>query len=170
MTETAALRPPQAAQALDGGAATGGLHPGGFVSATDPGPGQPLPYREDRSRPLALRWFTVGAPYRLFGLFDTGRHLYGVDPPGRRSEERRGGEEWRSWWEFSLVLFRSQPAASAALVHGRGAVPAVRPVRYRPSPLRGGPSRPEIGRASWRGRVEVLVGVQPGPLPIPAGR
>src|SRR4030067_246215 len=83
MTETAALRPPQAAQALDGGAATGGLHPGGFVSATDPVPGQPLPYREDRSRPLALRWFTVGAPYRLFGLFDTGRHLYGVDPPGR---------------------------------------------------------------------------------------
>ena len=63
--------------------ATGRLHPGGFVYATEPVPGQPLTYREDRSRPLALRWFTVGAPYRLFGLFDTGRHLYGVDPPGR---------------------------------------------------------------------------------------
>jgi peptide/nickel transport system permease protein len=40
-------------------------------------------YREDASRPLPLRLFVRGEPYRLLGLFPADRHLFGVDVPHR---------------------------------------------------------------------------------------
>lgn len=62
--------------------ADGRVSPRPFVYAMRPEPvGQA--YREDRSRPLPLRFFVRGEPYRLFGLIPADRHLYGVDSPER---------------------------------------------------------------------------------------
>uniref|UniRef100_A0A832I1P7 ABC transporter permease n=1 Tax=Eiseniibacteriota bacterium TaxID=2212470 RepID=A0A832I1P7_UNCEI len=40
-------------------------------------------YREDASRPLSLRLFVRGEPYRLFGVVPADVHLFGVDAPHR---------------------------------------------------------------------------------------
>ena len=40
-------------------------------------------YEEDPARELPLRFFVRGAPYRLFWVFPTDIHLFGVDAPGR---------------------------------------------------------------------------------------
>lgn len=61
----------------------GRFHPSGFVYATVADPGATGGFREDRGRPLPLRWFTRGAPYRWLGLLPADAHLFGVDAPGR---------------------------------------------------------------------------------------
>ena len=38
-----------------------------------------MSYTEDRTRPLPIRLFVKGAPYRLWGLIHLDRHLFGVD-------------------------------------------------------------------------------------------
>src|SRR5262249_53282618 len=38
-------------------------------------------YEEDRSRPYPVRFFVRGAPYRIAGVVDADRHLFGVDAP-----------------------------------------------------------------------------------------
>jgi peptide/nickel transport system permease protein len=35
---------------------------------------------EDRSRPVPIRFFVKGDPYRLLGVFPAARHLFGLDP------------------------------------------------------------------------------------------
>jgi len=39
-------------------------------------------YVEDRTRRYPLRWFARGEPYALWGLFETDRHLFGVESGG----------------------------------------------------------------------------------------
>jgi len=53
-----------------------------FVYATTLADPARFRYQEDRSRPMPLRFFAPGTPYRFLGLIPTRRHLYGVDPPG----------------------------------------------------------------------------------------
>lgn len=40
-------------------------------------------YAEDEARPYPLAFFTKGYPYKLFGLFPTSRHLFGLKGRGR---------------------------------------------------------------------------------------
>lgn len=44
---------------------------------------RPFVYAEESQQQFPLRFFVVGAPYRLFGLIPSQRHLLGVDQPGR---------------------------------------------------------------------------------------
>jgi peptide/nickel transport system permease protein len=60
----------------------GRLHLRPFVYGTTLADAARFRYQEDRTRVLPLRFFTVGAPYRLLGLRSMRRHLFGVDPPG----------------------------------------------------------------------------------------
>lgn len=71
--------PPQALHWRD---AAGRFHLRPFVYATAAGPGV-FEYREDRTRPLPLRFLVHGAPHRLLGLLPTDRHLFGVGAPHR---------------------------------------------------------------------------------------
>lgn len=63
--------------------ATGRFHAGGFVYATVRDPASATGWREDRTRALALQWFTRGAPWKLFGVLPGDRHLFGVAAPER---------------------------------------------------------------------------------------
>ncbi len=63
--------------------ATGRFHGGPFVYATRLSDPSSLQYAEDHSQILPLHFFVKGAPYRLFGVLPTDRHLYGVAPGGR---------------------------------------------------------------------------------------
>lgn len=74
------FHPPTAVHWRDG---AGLWHPGGFVYATQPVGERDRSFAPDRSRPLELRWFPRGAPYRLLGVIPADRHLYGVDAPDR---------------------------------------------------------------------------------------
>jgi peptide/nickel transport system permease protein len=40
-------------------------------------------YAEDRSRLYPVRFFVRGVPYRVAGIFNADRHLFGTDHPGR---------------------------------------------------------------------------------------
>ncbi len=51
------------------------VHPMTLTSPMD------LEYVEDKSRVVPLRAFVRGAPYKLFGVLPTDRHLYGVHAP-----------------------------------------------------------------------------------------
>ncbi len=42
-----------------------------------------LRYAEDPGTTARVRWFVRGAPYRLFGVLPSDRHLFGVDAPAR---------------------------------------------------------------------------------------
>ena len=79
LDRTRFYHPPQALRWRDAG---GRLHARPFVYATAPGSGV-FEYREDRTRPLPLRFLVRGAPYRLLGVVPTDRHLFGVDAPER---------------------------------------------------------------------------------------
>src|SRR5207249_11961047 len=61
----------------------GPFHPLPFVRPTRLVDPANFGYQEDRTRIQPLRWFVRGAPYRLFGVIPTRRHLFGVDSPGR---------------------------------------------------------------------------------------
>ncbi len=54
-----------------------------FVYATRLSDPSSLQYEEDLARPLPLRFFVKGVPYRLFGVIPVDRHLFGVGPEGR---------------------------------------------------------------------------------------
>jgi peptide/nickel transport system permease protein len=60
----------------------GRFHPVPFVYSTTLVDESRFRYQEDRTHPMPLRFFVAAAPYRLFGLIPTRRHLFGVDPPG----------------------------------------------------------------------------------------
>ena len=75
-----AFAPPTRLRFVDGG---GRFHVRPFVyplvQSSDPLEG----YREDSSRPAAVRFFVRGVPYRIAGLFVLDRHLFGTDAPAR---------------------------------------------------------------------------------------
>lgn len=91
----------------------GRLHPGGFVYATVADRGAPRGFREDRARPLPLRWFVRGAPYRWLGAIPADVHLVGVDAPGRLyllGADRQGRDI------LSRALFGAQVSLTVGLV------------------------------------------------------
>ena len=45
--------------------------------------GSSTEYEENRTAAFPIRFFVLGAPYKLFGLFDSRRHLFGVDGQAR---------------------------------------------------------------------------------------
>ena len=61
----------------------GGFHLRPFVRDTELADRETFQYTEDLAREMPLRLFVHGAPYQLFGVIPTERHLYGVDEPGR---------------------------------------------------------------------------------------
>lgn len=63
--------------------AQGGFHLIPFIHPTRLADPRRFTYEEDRATVLPLRWFVKGAPYRLFGVIPTDRHLFGVDAPHR---------------------------------------------------------------------------------------
>jgi len=102
--------PPQRVHWLD---VAGRWAGGPFVYATTPaGPG--AGYREDRARPLPIRFFVKGDRYRLLGLFASDRHLFGVAPPGESvfllGADGYGRDEW------SRLLFGAQVSLTVGIV------------------------------------------------------
>jgi peptide/nickel transport system permease protein len=74
--------PPQRLHWID---VSGRFHLRPFVHPTVIADASSLTYAEDRTRVVPVRFLARGAPYRLFGLIPTDRHLFGVDPPHRVS-------------------------------------------------------------------------------------
>jgi peptide/nickel transport system permease protein len=101
--------PPQAPHWRDAG---GRVHLRPFVYATVPGPGV-FEYREDPSRPQPLRFLVHGAPYRLFGIVRTDRHLFGLDAPGRVNLL---GTDPSGRDELSRLLFGARVSLTVGLV------------------------------------------------------
>ncbi len=104
------FHPPTPVRWVDAG---GRFHPGGFVYATEPDAAAPAGFREDRSRPLPLRWFARGGPYRWLGLVPGDRHLVGVDAPGRLyllGADRQGRDI------LSRALYGAQVSLTVGLV------------------------------------------------------
>jgi peptide/nickel transport system permease protein len=70
-------------------------------------------YVEDRSRIEPIRLLVRGSRYRLFGLFPTDRHLFGVEPPARiflLGADPQGRDV------FSRLLFGAQISLTVGLV------------------------------------------------------
>jgi peptide/nickel transport system permease protein len=66
---------------------------------------------EDEIYPI--RFFAKGVPYKLFGLIETDRHLFGVDEPGKiflLGTDRQGRDL------FSRILYGSQVSLTVGLV------------------------------------------------------
>jgi peptide/nickel transport system permease protein len=74
------FHPPQSLHWIDAG---GRFHALPFAYATELADPASLSYRELRSRPMPIRLFARGAPYKLLGVIPSDRHLFGVDRPGR---------------------------------------------------------------------------------------
>lgn len=62
-------------------------------------------YREDREKCKIVRWWVQGSKYELFGLFQSTRHLFGVDSPNRISLL---GSDGYGRDVFSRLLYGSQ--------------------------------------------------------------
>jgi peptide/nickel transport system permease protein len=74
-----AMAPPTPLRLRD---AEGRMRTWPFVYPWRASAGEPGRFEADESRPLPLRLFVPGSPWRVFGLGST-RHLFGVDEPGR---------------------------------------------------------------------------------------
>lgn len=74
----AAFAPPTRLHLVD---PTGTVHLRPFVFRLVSRPGRVGEYDEDRSRPYPVRFLVRSAPYRIAGLLDGDRHLFGVDDP-----------------------------------------------------------------------------------------
>ena len=75
--------------------------------------GRDQSYEPDRERRHSLRWFVRGAPYRLFGVLPSDRHLFGVDAPGRiylLGADEAGRDVW------TRLLYGSQVSLTVGLV------------------------------------------------------
>ena len=70
-------------------------------------------YQEDRTAAFPIRFFVSGAPYKLFGLFASRRHLFGVDGQARfflLGTDAFGRDE------FSRLLYGGQTSLFAGLL------------------------------------------------------
>ncbi len=70
-------------------------------------------YVEAPGRAMPIHWFVHGAPYRLFGLIATDRHLFGVDRP---AEIYVLGTDSSGRDVLSRLLFGSQVSLTVGLV------------------------------------------------------
>jgi peptide/nickel transport system permease protein len=81
--------PPVKVHVLD---AAGSIHRRPFVYELRPRPGTFDEYDEDRERPLEIRFFVRGTPYRLAGVVPSTLHLFGVE--GSRRVFLMGTDEY----------------------------------------------------------------------------
>src|SRR5262245_7605650 len=93
--------------------ARGQFHLWPFVHPTHVENQMRFTYAEDRSVVLPVRLLIDGAPYRLFGLVATRRHLFGVDEPGRLFLL---GTDGLGRDVFSRLLFGAQISLTVGLV------------------------------------------------------
>jgi peptide/nickel transport system permease protein len=79
-------------------------------------------YDEDRTRPLAVRFFASGAEYKLLGFLTCNRHLLRVDEPGRvflLGTDGYGRDQFsRLLWGGGISLFAGLIAATLSLSVG----------------------------------------------------
>ncbi|MDR7485831.1 MAG: ABC transporter permease [Armatimonadota bacterium] len=77
-------------------------------------------YEADPTRRYYLRFFVRGEPYRLFGLFPSDAHLFGVDPPGRiflLGTDQSGRDQ------FSRILYGSRISMTIGLYASAVTIP-----------------------------------------------
>ncbi|MDR7522323.1 MAG: ABC transporter permease [Armatimonadota bacterium] len=77
-------------------------------------------YEADPTRRYYLRFFVRGEPYRLFGLFPSDVHLFGVDPPGRiflLGTDQSGRDQ------FSRILYGSRISMTIGLYASAVTIP-----------------------------------------------
>jgi peptide/nickel transport system permease protein len=86
-----------------------GWHLRPFVYRLAPGPDG---YLEDASQALPIRMLTRGSAYKLMGVFETNRHLFGVDEGGRIA---LFGTDGFGRDEFSRVLYGGQISVAAGI-------------------------------------------------------
>lgn len=114
--------PPQRIRFID---AEGTFHLRPFVYNMmvdlDPDTFEPL-WKEDTSQRYPIRFFIKSWEYKLFGLFPTRRHLFGVDEGGMiylLGTERFGRDLWgRACWAGRISLSMSIAAAFISLAIG----------------------------------------------------
>jgi peptide/nickel transport system permease protein len=102
------FHPPHALHWID---EDGKFHWRPFIYPMETGAG--FKYVENRSSRVPVRFFVKGEPYRLFMIFPTDRHLYGVDAPHRiflLGTDPFGRDE------FSRLLFGAQISLTVGLV------------------------------------------------------
>lgn len=93
--------------------ARGRVHLPPFIHATRLADAANLVWEEDRSRVVPIRLFARGERYQLFGVWNTDRHLFGVDPPYRVF---LFGADPSGRDVFSRVLYGSQVSLTVGLL------------------------------------------------------
>jgi peptide/nickel transport system permease protein len=88
---------------------TSGWHLRPFVYRLSAGPNG---YFEDKSQSFAVHWWRRGPGYRLLGIFETERHLFGVDKPATIALL---GTDGFGRDEFSRVLSGGQISIAAGM-------------------------------------------------------
>jgi peptide/nickel transport system permease protein len=73
---------------------------------------QPDSYKEDTTRKYPLRFFVRGSRYKLFGVYETSVHLFGVEEPGN---VQLFGTDGYGRDEFSRVLYGGKISVAAGL-------------------------------------------------------
>jgi peptide/nickel transport system permease protein len=86
-----------------------GWHVRPFVYRLSAGPNG---YFEDERQPFPVHWWTRGPAYRLLGIFESERHLFGVDTPAKIA---LFGTDGFGRDEFSRVLSGGQISVAAGI-------------------------------------------------------
>jgi peptide/nickel transport system permease protein len=70
-------------------------------------------YKEEQSQTFVIHFFVSGSSYKVLGLYETSRHLFGVAEPGRIF---LFGTDGYGRDEFSRILFGGQISVAAGIV------------------------------------------------------